>query len=301
MPALPQWGEPRPLNQSPFGQTGENSPSRDKLCLGGGPHADGACHCCSCVHRIRIDRGRTRLVRVPPADGRRTSSLTSRGRLDAPLLTCGPQAVRTSAPIIPRISKPRKATRGTSLLSGPAFAPPPAMMARKIPNAAFMAEGRICASGCLPLLDGILAGDPMCAPATPAVIHRSIGQWCRANPLHLSYSCASPCKAIAAAGARELKATPPIHRPGGWDPPPHWWPQKLTPWTPLGDDGSAARPGGCPRPQTPWGVSGKSRGSPPGVGRPQWGACRCRRLRVWLAPASRKRLRSRQHRSPGRE
>ena len=38
-------------------------------------------------------------------------------------------------------SKPRKATRGTSLPSGPAFAPPPAMMARKIPNAAFMAEG----------------------------------------------------------------------------------------------------------------------------------------------------------------
>src|SRR6202022_3576039 len=38
-------------------------------------------------------------------------------------------------------SKPRKATRGTSLSSGPAFAPPPAMMARKIPNAAFMAEG----------------------------------------------------------------------------------------------------------------------------------------------------------------
>ena len=38
-------------------------------------------------------------------------------------------------------SKPRKATRGTSLPSGPAFAPPPAMMARKIPNTAFMAEG----------------------------------------------------------------------------------------------------------------------------------------------------------------
>src|ERR1700736_2934784 len=70
-------GEPRPLNQSPFGQTGETSPSRDKLCLGGGPHADGACHCCSCVHRVRIDRGRTRLVRVPAADGQRTSSVTS--------------------------------------------------------------------------------------------------------------------------------------------------------------------------------------------------------------------------------
>ena len=26
----------------PFGQTGENSPGRDKLCLGGGPPADGA-------------------------------------------------------------------------------------------------------------------------------------------------------------------------------------------------------------------------------------------------------------------
>src|SRR5260370_1029742 len=66
---------------SPFGQTGENSPSRDKLCLGGGPHADGACHCCSCVHRVRIDRGRTRLVRVPAADGQRTSSVTSGGQL----------------------------------------------------------------------------------------------------------------------------------------------------------------------------------------------------------------------------
>ena len=74
-------GEPRPLNQSPFGQTGETSPSRDKLCLGGGPHADGACHCCSCVHRVRIDRGRTRLVRVPAADGQRTSSVTSGGQL----------------------------------------------------------------------------------------------------------------------------------------------------------------------------------------------------------------------------
>ena len=40
--------------------------------------------------------------------------------------------------------------------------------------------------------------------------------------------------------------------------PPHWWPQKPTP---LGEDGSAARSGGCPRPQMPWGVSGKSRGS----------------------------------------
>jgi hypothetical protein len=65
----------------PFGQTGENSPSGDKLCLGGGPHADGACHCCSCVHRVRIDRGRTRLVRVPAADGQRTSSVTSGGQL----------------------------------------------------------------------------------------------------------------------------------------------------------------------------------------------------------------------------
>src|SRR4029077_561045 len=37
--------------------------------------------------------------------------------------------------------------------------------------------------------------------------------------------------------------------------------------TPLGDDGSAARFGGCPRPQAPWGISGKSRGSPRG-GRP---------------------------------
>src|ERR1700730_15238573 len=64
-----------------FEQTGENSPSRDKLCLGGGPHADGACHCCSCVHRVRIDRGRTRLVRVPAADGQRTSSVTSGGQL----------------------------------------------------------------------------------------------------------------------------------------------------------------------------------------------------------------------------
>ena len=43
-------------------------------------------------------------------------------------------------------SKPRKATRGTSLPSGPAFAPPPAMMARKIPNAAFMAEGLLLAA-----------------------------------------------------------------------------------------------------------------------------------------------------------
>ena len=74
-------GEPRPLNQSPCGQTGETSPSCDKLCLGGGPHADGACHCCSCVHRVRIDRGRTRLVRVPAADGQRTSSVTSGGQL----------------------------------------------------------------------------------------------------------------------------------------------------------------------------------------------------------------------------
>src|SRR5207302_3398666 len=71
-------------------------------------------------------------------------------------------------------SKPRKATRGTSLPSGPAFAPPPAMMARKIPNAAFMAEGHSRArasvistsvilhmriGACLPLLDGVLAGD----------------------------------------------------------------------------------------------------------------------------------------------
>ena len=62
------------------GKTGENSPGRDKLCLGGGPHADGACHCCSCVHRVRIDRGRTRLVRVPAADGQRTSSVTSGGQ-----------------------------------------------------------------------------------------------------------------------------------------------------------------------------------------------------------------------------
>jgi hypothetical protein len=74
-------GEPRPSTNPPFGQTGENSPSRDKLCLGGGPHADGACHCCSCVHRVRIDRGRTRLVRVPAADGQRTSSVTSGGQL----------------------------------------------------------------------------------------------------------------------------------------------------------------------------------------------------------------------------
>jgi hypothetical protein len=78
-------GGPRPLNQSPFGQTGETSPSRDKLCLGGGPHADGA-YCCSCVYRVRIDRGRTRLVRVPAADGQRTSSVTSGGQLVAPVI-----------------------------------------------------------------------------------------------------------------------------------------------------------------------------------------------------------------------
>jgi hypothetical protein len=65
----------------PFGQTGENSPGRDKLCLGGGLDADRACHCCSCVDRVRIDRGRTRLVRVPVADGQRTSSVTSGGQL----------------------------------------------------------------------------------------------------------------------------------------------------------------------------------------------------------------------------
>src|ERR1700738_576015 len=70
-------------------------------------------------------------------------------------------------------SKPRKATRGTSLPSGPAFAPPPTMMARKIPNAAFMAEEQSRARpsvistsvilhmriGAAFLLDGVLAGD----------------------------------------------------------------------------------------------------------------------------------------------
>src|SRR6202045_5152530 len=56
---LTGWASRGPSTNPPFGQTGETSPSRDKLCLGGGPHADGACHCCSCVHRVRIDRGRT--------------------------------------------------------------------------------------------------------------------------------------------------------------------------------------------------------------------------------------------------
>ena len=78
---LAGWASRGPSTNPPLGQTGENSPSRDKLCLGGGPHADGACHCCSCVHRVRIDRGRTRLVRVPAADGQRTSSVTSGGQL----------------------------------------------------------------------------------------------------------------------------------------------------------------------------------------------------------------------------
>ena len=78
---LTGWASRGPSTNPPFGQTGENSPGRDKLCLGGGPHADGACHCCSCVHRVRIDRGRTRLVRVPAADGQRTSSVTSGGQL----------------------------------------------------------------------------------------------------------------------------------------------------------------------------------------------------------------------------
>src|ERR1700730_9274682 len=78
---LTGWASRGPSTNLPFRQTGENSPSRDKLCLGGGPHADGACHCCSCVHRVRIDRGRTRLVRVPAADGQRTSSVTSGGQL----------------------------------------------------------------------------------------------------------------------------------------------------------------------------------------------------------------------------
>src|ERR1700730_1920986 len=78
---LTGWASRGPSTNPPFRQTGENSPSRDKLCLGGGPHADGACHCCSCVHRVRIDRGRTRLVRVPAADGQRTSSVTSGGQL----------------------------------------------------------------------------------------------------------------------------------------------------------------------------------------------------------------------------
>jgi hypothetical protein len=78
---LTGWASRGPSTNPPFGQTGENSPSRDKLCLGGGPHADGACHCCSCVHRVRINRGRTRLVRVPAADGQRTSSVTSGGQL----------------------------------------------------------------------------------------------------------------------------------------------------------------------------------------------------------------------------
>jgi len=78
---LTGWASRGPSTNPPFERTGENSPSRDKLCLGGGPHADGACHCCSCVHRVRIDRGRTRLVRVPAADGQRTSSVTSGGQL----------------------------------------------------------------------------------------------------------------------------------------------------------------------------------------------------------------------------
>jgi hypothetical protein len=42
-------------------------------------YADGACHCCCCVDRVHLDRGRARLVRFPAADERRTSSDTSRG------------------------------------------------------------------------------------------------------------------------------------------------------------------------------------------------------------------------------
>ena len=47
----------------------------------GAPHADGACHWCYCVYRVRVDSGRTRLVCFPPPDGRRTISFTSRGQL----------------------------------------------------------------------------------------------------------------------------------------------------------------------------------------------------------------------------
>src|ERR1700730_13745823 len=44
---LTGWASRGPSTNPPFGQTGENSPGRDKLCLGGGPYAHGACHCCS--------------------------------------------------------------------------------------------------------------------------------------------------------------------------------------------------------------------------------------------------------------
>jgi len=42
---LTGWASRGPSTNPPFGQTGENSPGRDKLCLGGGPHADGAFNC----------------------------------------------------------------------------------------------------------------------------------------------------------------------------------------------------------------------------------------------------------------
>src|ERR1700731_307066 len=35
---LTGWASRGPSTNPPFGQTGENSPGRDKLCLGGGPH-----------------------------------------------------------------------------------------------------------------------------------------------------------------------------------------------------------------------------------------------------------------------
>jgi hypothetical protein len=50
--------------------------------------------------------------------------------------------------------------------------------------------------------------------------------------------------------------------------PPRGPPSLVTPKAdPLGDDGSAARSGGCPRPQAPWGVIREIEGVPPG-GRP---------------------------------
>src|SRR6476469_6919624 len=64
-----------------FGGTGRKFSGRDTLSHWEEAHVDDACDCCCCVDRVRIDRGRTRLVRVTAADGQRTSSVTSGGQL----------------------------------------------------------------------------------------------------------------------------------------------------------------------------------------------------------------------------